>query len=281
MRILIADDDPSFRLMLKSYLKDQNHDILEADTGTSTLSYLQAENPPELVFMDWKMPGYTGLELTEFIRTEQPELTPYVIMVSGNDSEEHILHALSNGADDYIVKPIDARFIQAKVTVANRFIETQKKLQKTNNLLSKLGLVDEITGLVNVHAATQLLISAIQQVKNDNTSLTVANIAIDDLQGIKNRFGKSAYESVIKQVADSAQTVIDVSDMCCRNQDGLLIVSEVTGLEAETLFKQVETAITSCVCEFDNQPVHCRLTTVEITADSVSTVDQVLKQLRA
>ena len=80
-QVLVAEDDPMFRKILKSWLENWGYRVIVAEDGTAAWNILQQEHPPELLILDWGMPGIDGLELCRRIRERQT--TPYQYILLG------------------------------------------------------------------------------------------------------------------------------------------------------------------------------------------------------
>ncbi len=100
---MLVEDNPSFRLLLKNNLQDQfpSMDIIEAGDGKEALQKVDS-HPPNLIFMDIKLPGENGLELTRRIKTDYPHVI--IIMLTNADLPEYREAAIRNKADHYLVK---------------------------------------------------------------------------------------------------------------------------------------------------------------------------------
>jgi DNA-binding response OmpR family regulator len=81
-RIMIIDDDPSFRKIMRAFLEVEGHQVIDAESGEAGLRLFRAENP-DLVVTDIFMPGLSGLETIERIRAEHPDVG--IIAMSGRD----------------------------------------------------------------------------------------------------------------------------------------------------------------------------------------------------
>ena len=67
-QVLVAEDDPMFRKILKSWLENWGYRVIVAEDGTAAWNILQQERPPELLILDWVMPGIDGLQLCQIGR---------------------------------------------------------------------------------------------------------------------------------------------------------------------------------------------------------------------
>lgn len=116
-KVLIVDDEPSIRRVIRSTFGTLGFDIAEAVTGEQALPLLHAANF-DAVLLDVNMPGMGGLEACRAIRSQFPRLS--VLMLTVRDTEEDKVEALDAGADDYVTKPFPMRELVARVRAAVR-----------------------------------------------------------------------------------------------------------------------------------------------------------------
>lgn len=110
-RVLIVDDEPEVRGMLREYLADHGYAVDVADSGEGMRSALM-RNVPDVVLLDVRLPGEDGLTLARWLR-EHHDLG--IIMVTGAGEVVDRIVGLEVGADDYIAKPFDLRELRARV----------------------------------------------------------------------------------------------------------------------------------------------------------------------
>ncbi|MGA8260057.1 MAG: response regulator [Arenicellales bacterium] len=110
-RILIVDDEPEVRDMLKDYLGVHGYEVAEADGGVAMRAVLEAV-VPDVVLLDVGLPGEDGLTLARHLR-ERYDVA--IIMVTGAGEVVDRIVGLEVGADDYIAKPFDLRELLARV----------------------------------------------------------------------------------------------------------------------------------------------------------------------
>jgi two-component system, response regulator RegA len=108
--ILVVDDDPIFRNRLSRAFRDRGCEAHEADTAKESLDIARNASP-DLVLLDLKMPGLSGLDLIQRIKNLDPTIT--VIILTGYGSIATAMQALKLGADHYLGKPADAEQILA------------------------------------------------------------------------------------------------------------------------------------------------------------------------
>lgn len=115
-RILVIDDEPQIRRVLRTTLTSQGYTVVEAKTGDEGLEMLRAERP-DLILLDVNMPGRSGLETCREIRAGSD--VP-IIMLTVRNSENDKVMALDAGADDYVVKPFGSEELMARIRAALR-----------------------------------------------------------------------------------------------------------------------------------------------------------------
>ncbi len=120
--VLVVDDEPQIRALLREYLAAEGYQVLEADSGATALRQLGMLSEPvarnvDLVLLDIGLPDVDGLQvLTQLRRSSQV----YVILVTARTEETDKLVGLTVGADDYITKPFSVREVVARIKAAFR-----------------------------------------------------------------------------------------------------------------------------------------------------------------
>ena len=115
--VLVADDEPSLRLLVVETLRSDQYMVIEAGDGEEAWALIRKHRPAVAV-LDVRMPKRTGLELTRLIRAD-PDLTPtYVILLTSGAQEADRQAGREAGADRYITKPFSPRELLASVQQA-------------------------------------------------------------------------------------------------------------------------------------------------------------------
>ena len=110
--VLIVDDDPKLLTMLRRTLGYEGFHVLSATNGTEALGEVQAHRP-DVVVLDWLMPGLDGLGVVERLR-EAGDKT-LVLMLTARDAVENRVEGLESGADDYLIKPFAPAELLARI----------------------------------------------------------------------------------------------------------------------------------------------------------------------
>ncbi len=128
MDILLVDDEAEVRGNLKLLLSLEGHTVREAEHGQAALAAL-ADNPPDLIFSDVRMPVMDGYEFCRAVKAHEDWRYIPVTFISGSESIEARLEAFEAGAEDFIVKPFDVAELLHKVGTAARIIEETRALR--------------------------------------------------------------------------------------------------------------------------------------------------------
>jgi DNA-binding response OmpR family regulator len=115
-RVLVVDDEPHIRTVLRGYLRADGFEVTEAADGEAAMVQMR-DHPPDLVLLDVMLPGIDGLEVLRRLRTFSDA---YVILVTARAEEVDKLVGLGVGADDYVTKPFSAREVTARVKAVLR-----------------------------------------------------------------------------------------------------------------------------------------------------------------
>jgi two-component system phosphate regulon response regulator PhoB len=113
-RILIVEDEEPLMLLLRYNLEAEGYAVESAARGDEADTRLK-ENPPDLVVLDWMLPGISGIELCRRLRARPETRQLPIIMLTARGEESEKLRGLSTGADDYMVKPFSVPELLARV----------------------------------------------------------------------------------------------------------------------------------------------------------------------
>lgn len=143
--MLIAEDDTTSRIVLQNHLKNWGYEVIAACDGGKAWEEILSEKP-EIILIDWVMPGMDGLELCKKIRSLDSAQYAYIIFLTSKAENCDIVTALNGGADDFVSKPFDKDVFHSRIKVAERIFnyenqmriarqkaeDSQKKLEQVN-----------------------------------------------------------------------------------------------------------------------------------------------------
>ena len=142
--ILVVDDEPHNRTLLKDSLEARGYRIEEAENGQEALNRIEA-SPPDAILLDLMMPGMDGFETCRLIKQNPRTKAIPVLMVTAMTDREERLAGIKEGASDFLTKPIDLQEVIIRVGNAIRVKKLMDELQSSYAHVQKLVLRTDLT----------------------------------------------------------------------------------------------------------------------------------------
>lgn len=122
MKVLLAEDSATTRRMIQATIEACGHEVIAVADGEAAWEKFETLRPA-IVVLDWHMPLVDGIEVCRRIRAASPEGGVMVLMVTHRDQPGDLTSALDAGVDDYLMKPVSAEQLRARIMVAERRLE--------------------------------------------------------------------------------------------------------------------------------------------------------------
>ena len=122
MKILIAEDNPLWRSMLKRNAELWGHEPIVVEDGAKAWEILRRDDTPRLAILDWEMPGMNGIDVCHRVKRDPDHPFTYVVMLTSRDAQEDMVAGLDAGADDYLTKPIEPAVLRSRIAAAERIV---------------------------------------------------------------------------------------------------------------------------------------------------------------
>jgi two-component system, cell cycle response regulator len=219
MKILIADDSPTPRLMLQRELEGLGHECIVAHDGAAAWEAFQGSGV-DVVISDWMMPGLDGDELCRRVRADPDAPYAYFILHTSLEDLKHVVQGMQAGADDYLTKPFQrdqlaTRLIAAdRITALHRRLTSQQaELERLNEMLFADSRNDRLTGLGNRRRMDEDLERLVDLAQRYDRPLSVVLFDVDRFKQYNDTAGHAAGDEVLRRVAAA------LSDQC-RGSDG-------------------------------------------------------------
>ena len=159
LKALIVDDELTNRIILRSLLKKQGYETLEAENGLQAVELFR-ESTPSMVFMDVMMPIMDGYEATRIIKQEAGNLFIPVIFLTAMTDEEALQACIDAGGDDFLVKPYDKFILQSKIQAMERIAQLNQEVQGMYSLIHR-----------EQEIAEQIFVNAVQKNNIQNSNI--------------------------------------------------------------------------------------------------------------
>lgn len=194
--VLIADDDQEVALLLRTYLRTLDCEILVARDGEEALAVAQTRLP-DAVLLDVMMPKRSGWEVCQALKAVQRTSHIGVILVTGRGDVKDRLTGLQVGADDYLVKPFDRNEVQKRVqTVLGRSREGRTEAaQAGRNALEAL-LLDRATSLPTL----PIVLDRIKEMLIEQREIGVVYVDIEQFEAVEAEYGWAFFDELLRHV---------------------------------------------------------------------------------
>ncbi|MBV8466019.1 MAG: phosphate regulon transcriptional regulator PhoB [Burkholderiales bacterium] len=133
--ILLVEDEPAIQELIAFNLQQSGHHVLRADSAEAGMTLVKSALP-DLILLDWMLPGMSGIEFAKKIRADERTRQIPVIMLTARSEEADKINGLETGADDYITKPFSPRELQARIKAVLR----RRAPQMTDDTVEVKGL---------------------------------------------------------------------------------------------------------------------------------------------
>jgi diguanylate cyclase (GGDEF)-like protein len=252
VRILIADDDATSRLLLKAMASKLGHECLVAEDGSSAWELL-ASGGIDVLLTDWMMPGVDGPELCRRARDELSAHYVYIVLITGLGHPEKILEGMGAGADDYLVKPVDPFAVQTRLVAAERVtglhrqvVDFRARLERANHELLGLSLTDALTGLGNRRRMEEDLARTHARALRVGRSFGMALFDIDHFKLYNDHYGHLAGDDALRRVAQCLDKQARAGETVYRygGEEFLLLLPDCSVADAAVAAGRIRQAVT-------------------------------------
>jgi two-component system, cell cycle response regulator len=216
MKVLIADDSATSRILLRSALQRWGYEVVMAENGAQALEVLGRPDSPSMAILDWVMPFMTGPEVCRKIRETHREPYTYILLLTSKNTKNETVEGLDAGADDYVVKPFDEHELQVRLRAGKRIVDLQMDLLRAREELRERANKDLLTMLPNRSAIGTALEQEIARCHRDRRSVGVILLDIDHFKKINDTYGHFAGDAVLRETASRLRSNIRPYDQVGR-----------------------------------------------------------------
>jgi two-component system cell cycle response regulator len=202
MKVLIADDSATSRVLLKSALRRWGYQAVIAENGAQALEILESPDPPTMAILDWVMPYYTGPEVCRRVRETRREPYTYILLLTSKNTKNEVVEGLDAGADDYIVKPFDEHELRVRLRAGKRIVDLQIDLLRAREELRERANKDLLTMLPNRSAIAATLEQELVRCHRDRRSVGVILLDVDHFKKINDTYGHFVGDAVLRETAN-------------------------------------------------------------------------------
>ncbi|RCJ15889.1 diguanylate cyclase response regulator [Nostoc sp. ATCC 43529] len=205
--VLIVDDEPFIRMILRNFLEREAYQIVEARNGIEALTMYNKVHP-DIVLLDAIMPDMDGFECcTQLQILDCSKHTP-VLMITGLEDEESVDRAFEVGAMDYITKPIHWPVLRQRVKRLIQQSQLQQKLEAVNLELQRLVTIDALTEVANRRGFEEYFYQEWQRMKREQQPLSLILCDVDFFKSYNDTYGHRVGDRCLIKIAQAIKDIV-------------------------------------------------------------------------
>jgi diguanylate cyclase (GGDEF)-like protein len=256
--VLIADDNPSMRLVLSRILAQGGYAVVEATDGAHALTACLKDSP-DIVILDWEMPNMSGVDVCRALRKTKQGSLFYLIVLTAHSDEAHLVEAFAAGADDFIAKPVSPAELCSRVAAAARLVQLRRQIdqERTNSReytaeltavarrMRDAALTDFLTDIPNRRSILDILNNTWASSDRSGLPLSCLLIDIDRFKTINDVHGHDLGDLVLQRTTRIFRDSLRSGDTVGRlGGEEFLVVAPLTDCDAAMqLCERLRTAV--------------------------------------
>ncbi len=200
MNVLIVDDSTSIRNLIRAFVEEMGHKVIEAVDGAEAIGLFQ-NNRIDFVLMDVEMPGMNGFETTRKLRSIDPDYWFPIVFLSAKDDSAHFVEGIESGGDAYLSKPVNGPVLRAMVRAMARIANMQEQLLEATKNMELLANQDQLTGLTNRRGFDEAFHLMLERSFRNSTTLAMLMIDIDFFKQYNDNYGHICGDKCLQKIA--------------------------------------------------------------------------------
>jgi diguanylate cyclase (GGDEF)-like protein len=241
-------------------MQSWGYQVAAVEDGRKAWEHLD-QFAPDIVILDWMMPGMDGVELCRRIRARKLDRYQYILLISGKDETTDVVEGFDAGADDYLTKPFEIGELQARLRAGERILLLQHNLIQALDALRHQATHDDLTGIWSRGTTLHLLKCELERGARSGTSTGVLMIDLDHFKNINDTFGHLSGDVVLKIAASRIGLAVRSYDLVGRygGEEFLAVLSNCTSEQLQAVAERVRLAVAE-------SPISAEGCEIEVTA---------------
>jgi two-component system cell cycle response regulator len=245
MRVLVAEDDLTSRLVLQKTMAKWGYEVVAVHDGDGAWEELQKPNAPTLLVLDWEMPGMDGIDVCRKVRALESGPPHYIILLTARSDTQDLVAGLEAGANDYVGKPFDPAELRARVDVGRRFVELYEELLASQRALEHQARTDSLTQILNRGAIVARLCDEVARAAREGSTVAVGVMDVDYFKRVNDTHGHAAGDQVLREVVRRLKAALRPYDILGRTggEEFLVLIPGAAREDARAVLERVRQAI--------------------------------------
>lgn len=208
VKILVADDDPTLRMVMEAFIRKMGYEVLLAENGQQAVDLFESD-APDLVILDVNMPVMDGFTACSTLKQHPSRPNVPVLMVTGLSDDEDIERVFAMGADEYISKPLHWVVLKARIEwlLKRRWVEQE---------LEHRAFYDVLTDLPNRQLLIDSLSRSLAHNRRRNTYSALMFLDLDNFKTVNDTLGHHVGDDLLKRVASKLRSALRNEDIVAR-----------------------------------------------------------------
>jgi diguanylate cyclase (GGDEF)-like protein len=263
VKIIVADDDPTSRLLAAAAVRSAGHECESVVDGEQAWQAFNV-GAPDVMISDWLMPGISGVDLCRRVRASGADRYTYFVLVTSQRDRGQVLEGMRAGADDYLIKPLRPEILRERLIAAERVTSLhhllgaqRAQLEALNSELTGLARRDPLTRLGNRRALQEDLEQLQSRVERYGHRYCLALLDIDHFKAYNDTYGHAAGDRVLRGVGDELMKQVRGGDSVYRygGEEFLCIFPEQSLSTGQSAVERMRRAIEGLRVEHSGNPV--------------------------
>jgi two-component system cell cycle response regulator len=239
-RVLAVEDNPLDLKLIRSYLDRQAYELITADSGEAALD-MAAREKIDVMLLDVVLPGMDGFEVCRRLKADARTRNIQDVMITGLSDLESKIMGVEQGADDFLVKPINKREIQARILALLRKKSYLDQICSHYEMAISSAIMDDLTGLYNRAYFINSLELEIKRSRRQKYTIALTMMDIDDFKLYNDRIGHLDGDMLLRELSQVIRLSVREVDMAVRygGEEFAIIMPYTDRAEAVTATERV------------------------------------------
>ncbi|MDE3110054.1 MAG: diguanylate cyclase [Acidobacteriota bacterium] len=253
-RILIAEDEPISRRILRAFLVKWGYEVEAAADGAEAWQALKEPDAPQLAVLDWMMPGLEGPQVCRKVRELTGRPYTYILLLTARGQKDDLLRGLQSGADDYLTKPFDSQELRARLRVGERILDLERNLIAAREELRFRATHDLLTGIPNRAAVMEAVQREGSRQNREGGPYSAIIVDLDHFKNVNDTYGHLCGDQVLREAARRIAECVRTYDTVGRygGEEFLVVAPATDGAGALALAERIRQAIEQPAIETDS-----------------------------
>lgn len=214
-RVLTVEDNRTDLQLIQNYLQGQPYEMLIADSGEAAIE-MASQEKIDVMLLDVVLPGMDGFEVCRRLKEEDRTRNIQIVLITGLSDLESKIMGVEQGADDFLVKPINQREIQARILALLRKKSYLDQICSHYEIALSSAIMDDLTGLYNRAYFINSLELEIKRARRQKYTIALTMMDIDDFKLYNDKLGHLEGDMLLREIAQVLRLSVREVDMAVR-----------------------------------------------------------------